>query len=124
LQQVQKYKPQRDSIDSLRRCSRCGGSRIVGRFVVGERSVLQQLTLLEYAVDKKNQATQKSCASDFDYIDGLEQQEASIDKRMGEVKSVTTGASTIKKIVRMATTSATRTKVPLPSISLGVGSVR
>jgi hypothetical protein len=41
--------------------------------------VLQQLTLLEYAVDKKNQATQKSCASDFDYIDGLEQQEASIN---------------------------------------------
>jgi hypothetical protein len=33
-------------------------------------------------VDKKNSATQESCASDFDYIDGMEQQEAIIIERI------------------------------------------
>jgi hypothetical protein len=53
----------------------------------------------------------------------LEQQAASIDKRVEEVKSTTTEASIVKKTRRMATTLAIRMKVPLPSILLAIGSV-
>jgi hypothetical protein len=117
LQRLQKYKSQRDSISSLRRCSRSVRS-IIGRFVVGERSVTLVAAIGTFRVcRKKNPATQESHASDIDYIEGLEQQEASIEKRVEEVKS------TAKKTGRMATTLAIRMKVPLPSILLANGSV-
>jgi hypothetical protein len=40
------------------------------------------------AIDKKNPAIQESCASDFDYINGLEQQQEIIDdERIEEVNN-------------------------------------
>jgi hypothetical protein len=57
---------------------------------------------LEYAaVGKTNPGKQESCcASNFDYENGLEQQESI---SINGLKSTTTGASIMKKMVRMAT---------------------
>jgi hypothetical protein len=42
---------------------------------------MQKSTLFKYVFDKeKNPATQESCASSIDYINGLEEQQAIMDK--------------------------------------------